>query len=251
MSKLLIQDNPIMILPSLVQKVGLNEAIVLQQIHYWLLTSKHEKEGRKWIYNSYTEWQSQFPFWSTSTIKRTVRSLEENGYIETANYNRAKMDRTKWYSIDYEKIKELDIRDETNLDSSCGQADPAKGSDWTSNEVMLTRAIPEINTKTSTENIYTPLPISEIITYLNQKTNANYKSSSRKTIQLIQSRWNEGFRLDDFKKVIDVKTEEWLTDPMMGKFLRPETLFGTKFESYMNQKSGKKVYNEEDFNLDD
>ena len=80
----------------------------------------------------------------------------------------------------------------------------------------------------------------------------NYKPSSRKTRKLIKARWNEGFRYDDFKKVIDIKTEEWLNDPRMSMFLRPETLFGTKFESYMNQKSAKKTktYNEEDFDLD-
>ena len=119
-------------------------------------------------------------------------------------------------------------------------------------EDSLAEPIPEINTETNTESIYTPLPIAEIITYLNTKTNANYKPSSRKTREFIKARWNEGFRYDDFKKVIDIKTEEWLNDPLMSKFLRPETLFGTKFESYMNQKSAKKTktYNEEDFDLD-
>ena len=76
MSKLLIHDKPIMILPSLSQKIGLNEAIILQQIHYWLVSSQHEKEGRKWVYNTYKEWQLQMPFWSESTIKRTIKSLE-------------------------------------------------------------------------------------------------------------------------------------------------------------------------------
>jgi uncharacterized phage protein (TIGR02220 family) len=116
----------------------------------------------------------------------------------------------------------------------------------------LVEAIPEINTETNTESIYTPLPIAEIITYLNNQTNAEYKPSSRKTRKLIKARWNEGFRYDDFKKVIDIKTEEWLNDPRMSMFLRPETLFGTKFESYLNQKTAKKTktYNEEDFDLD-
>ena len=93
-------------------------------------------------------------------------------------------------------------------------------------EDSLAEPIPEINTETNTESIYTPLPIAEIITYLNKQTNANYKPSSRKTMRLIKARWNEGFRYDDFKKVIDIKTEEWLNDPRMSMFLRPETLFG-------------------------
>ena len=86
---------------------------------------------------------------------------------------------------------------------------------------------------------------------MNNQTNANYKASSKKTKELIKVRFNEGFQLEDFFKVIDIKTAEWRNDPVMSKYLRPETLFGPKFESYRNQKSGKKKYTEEDFNLDD
>jgi len=78
------------------------------------------------------------------------------------------------------------------------------------------------------------IPYSEIINYLNQITGAHYKSSSQKTKTCIHARWQEGFRLDDFKIVINKKYNEWVgTD--MEKFLRPETLFGTKFEGYLNQ----------------
>lgn len=83
-------------------------------------------------------------------------------------------------------------------------------------------------------NIY-----SSIISYLNEKANTNYRISSSKTKTLIKARLNEGFVEDDFKTVIDNKTSEWIhTD--MEKYLRPETLFGTKFESYLNQKVGGK-----------
>jgi uncharacterized phage protein (TIGR02220 family) len=82
------------------------------------------------------------------------------------------------------------------------------------------------------------IPFVDIIDYLNSKANTNYRHTSKKTQQLIRARWNEGFRLDDFKTVIDKKVSEWLNDPKMNKYLRPETLFGTKFESYLNQKGG-------------
>lgn len=81
-------------------------------------------------------------------------------------------------------------------------------------------------------NIY-----SSIIDYLNLKANTKYRSSSNKTKTLIKARINEGYSEEDFKKVIDNKTDEWLNTDM-GKYLRPETLFGTKFESYLNQKTG-------------
>ena len=80
------------------------------------------------------------------------------------------------------------------------------------------------------------IPYKEIIDYLNEKTGSQFRNTTKKTQTLIKARFAEGFNLDDFKKVIDTKATEWLSDSKMSKFLRPETLFGTKFESYLNQK---------------
>lgn len=79
------------------------------------------------------------------------------------------------------------------------------------------------------------LPYSEIINYLNEKADRQFKSTTSKTQSLIRARFNEGWGGDDFKTVIDKKTKEWLGDSKMENYLRPETLFGTKFESYLNQ----------------
>lgn len=88
----------------------------------------------------------------------------------------------------------------------------------------------ERKTKENIKEIYISL-----VDYLNLKANKNYKSTTKKTQSLIDARLREGFTLDDFKKVIDIKTVQWLNDPEMNKYLRPETLFGTKFESYLNE----------------
>jgi len=77
--------------------------------------------------------------------------------------------------------------------------------------------------------------ISEIIAFLNLTVGANYKSTTEKTRRLISTRLKEGFSVDDFKTVILKKHSEWSANPDMSKYLRPETLFGTKFESYLNQ----------------
>lgn len=74
-----------------------------------------------------------------------------------------------------------------------------------------------------------------IIDYLNTKAKTKYKASIQATLRKINARLTEGFTLDDFKQVIDNKCDEWLNDVNMQKYLRPETLFGTKFESYLNQ----------------
>lgn len=76
---------------------------------------------------------------------------------------------------------------------------------------------------------------SRIVAYLNEKAGTNYRAGTKKTHTCIHARLAEGFTEDDFKTVIDKKCAEWIgTD--FEKFLRPETLFGTKFESYLNAK---------------
>ncbi|CCF28460.1 DNA replication protein [Leuconostoc citreum] len=79
------------------------------------------------------------------------------------------------------------------------------------------------------------VPYKEIVDYLNEKTGSKYRSSGSKTKSLIKARTNEGFSLDDFKTVIEKKAKEW-SGTTMEKYLRPETLFGTKFEGYLNEK---------------
>lgn len=81
------------------------------------------------------------------------------------------------------------------------------------------------------------IPYKEIIDYLNQKANKKFKHTSQKTQMLIKARFKEKFTLEDFKQVIDIKTAQWLADPKMSVYLRPETLFGTKFEGYLNEQS--------------
>lgn len=85
--------------------------------------------------------------------------------------------------------------------------------------------------KANTENEY---EYEYVIEYLNKKTGKNFKNSTKKTQQVISARLKEGFTESDFYKVIDIKTKAWLNDEKMNEYLRPETLFGTKFESYLN-----------------
>lgn len=76
----------------------------------------------------------------------------------------------------------------------------------------------------------------EIIDYLNLKAGTAYRSTSKATQSLIKARMNESFTIDDFKTVIDKKVFNWLQDPNFSKYLRPSTLFGTKFEGYLNER---------------
>lgn len=81
--------------------------------------------------------------------------------------------------------------------------------------------------------------IENIIEYLNKTTNSNYRASTKKTQTLIKARLNEKFTIEDFKTVIDNKSKQWLGNKDFEQYLRPETLFGTKFEGYLNEKQSK------------
>lgn len=88
--------------------------------------------------------------------------------------------------------------------------------------------------------------IKTIIDYLNNILGTKYKYNTRKTKDCIIARLNEGFTVDDFKCVIDKKSKQWMDDKKMSAYLRPETLFGNKFEGYLNEidKKEKTVFDE-------
>lgn len=82
--------------------------------------------------------------------------------------------------------------------------------------------------------------IKEVVDYLNNVIGTSYRYTSNKTQSLINARLNEGFTYEDFVTVIDKKSNQWIGDEKMSKFLRPETLFSNKFESYLNEKYSEK-----------
>lgn len=91
---------------------SLDEAIVLNQLNYWIERNKDAnrnfRDGHYWIYNSYEAWRKQdFPVWSATKIKRIFTSLESKGIVLSANYNKLAIDKTKWYTIDYDKLKKF------------------------------------------------------------------------------------------------------------------------------------------------
>lgn len=106
----LVDEKPVLLLPSLAQALGLNEAIIVQQLHYWLTVNKVKernfKDGYYWTYNSIGSWQTQFPFWCGRTIERMLWKLEADGIVVTGRHNKLNLDRTKWYRLDYDKLKE-------------------------------------------------------------------------------------------------------------------------------------------------
>ena len=101
--KFLIDESPLTFQPSLAEAIGLNEAIALQQVQYWISNPKNEgylHDGYKWVYNSYDDWKKyNFPFWSKSTIQRTFSRLEELKLLVSIQPMKDRYDHTKYYRV--------------------------------------------------------------------------------------------------------------------------------------------------------
>lgn len=128
MSKWFVNKKKILMIPiDLAMRIGFNEAVVLNQLNYWLENDGAgvEVDGHKWIYNTYTEWRDgrkdangkqvqepNFPFWSTKTIQRIFASLENSGLVISRQFDAKTWDHGKYYRIDYEKMDALEAVDD-------------------------------------------------------------------------------------------------------------------------------------------
>ncbi|MDV7621681.1 hypothetical protein R4615_05750 [Acinetobacter baumannii] len=104
MSKLLINESPLQVQPSLAMAIGLNEAIFLQQLHYWIGTSRFIRDGQKWVYNTYSDWLLQLKYMSLPTLKRTIKSLKEKKLVRVERFDKLRSNQVNYYSIDYETL---------------------------------------------------------------------------------------------------------------------------------------------------
>lgn len=178
---------------------------------YGEITALCNEKGYCWASDSYF---SDLYKVSKSTIQRWFKQLEDRSYIS----------RTVVYEEGTLKIKH-------RYTYLCDNPIPKNG------HTPIRKNEGDNNTGfNNTVNTTSNIPYVEIINYLNDVTGKNYRSSTSKTKALIKARWKEEFTVDDFKKVIDTKHAEWQHDNKMSQFIRPETLFGSKFESYLNQK---------------
>lgn len=110
--ELLFNEHPIVINRKLAKCLGLKEAVVFQQIHYWLEVNKRTKNNFKddkyWTYNSVKAWhENEFDFLSLRTVERTLQKLEKDGLLESKTFNKMAGDKTKWYTINYDKLLEV------------------------------------------------------------------------------------------------------------------------------------------------
>jgi len=159
MSRLLCNETPMLVLPKLATRIGLNETIFLQQLYYWLKESKHVHDGEQWVYNSYEGWRLQFPFWSISTIRRIISKLEQEQLIVTGNFNRLKLDKTKWYRINFAALEAINdeeflssvVQNEEDVSVRNVQVEQDEDSIWSAEETKMTTPIPENTSEITSE----------------------------------------------------------------------------------------------------
>lgn len=259
---LLMPTRPIVINPDLAYSIGLNEAIALQQVNYWLkeTTSGLERDGVRWIYNTTEQWLEQFPFWSESTLKRTFTRLKALGVLKIEQLNKSQRDMTNYYTINYESELLDEVKVTKSKSSKCaipsGQNDTMEDVKVTrSSEAKRTAVIvskrpddpTENTTESTTENKNPSCQVAaqpdpkvtitdsaiEVLTHLNQVSGSRYQKS-RTSLENIRARLREGYSVSDLKLVIDLKHEHWHDNDGQYQYMRPETLFGPKkFEGYL------------------
>ena len=160
---------------------------------------------------------------TTQKVRTILKKLEKEGYIELLTSGSKGKESTLKITIK----QQLFNNNVTNKSEQLQQVEGGKQQQSNNNVTTLSKK------KENNNNIY-----SLVIDYLNKKANTNYRASTKNTQSFINARVSEGYTVEDFKKVIDSKSKEWLNTDF-EKYLRPATLFGTKFENYLNEANKK------------
>ena len=241
--ELLFNEQPIVINRKLAKCLGLKEAVVFQQIHYWLELNKRTKnnfkENKYWTYNSIKAWhENEFDFLSLRTVERTLQKLEKDGLLESKTFNKMAGDKTKWYTINYDKLLEVCNKSlsEKEILSIKRKEAGRKGAEvkatkkelsntiqpiwqnwdpynqlgrtiqptWQNDTTNLAEAIPETTTETTTETTIssskgnTPIPIQELINLFNDSICKLKKTTTVKFMKYV-----EKYDKDFIEKIIN------------------------------------------------
>ncbi|WBY48130.1 conserved phage C-terminal domain-containing protein [Latilactobacillus curvatus] len=205
-------------------------AIIPANVRY----DKRLIQGAKLLYGEITALSNQKGYcWATdgyflklykvskSTVQNWLKSLEDCGYIaREVKYKEGSPE------IEYRYIRILAYPIPENRNTPIPE-------NWTENNTSFNTTVNNTNNIKPLSGKPDPIPYAEIISYLNQATGRTFHNVEKHK-KLIRARWHEKATLDDFKKVIDNKSSEWL-GTKMANFLRPSTLFGNKFDEYLNQ----------------
>jgi uncharacterized phage protein (TIGR02220 family) len=219
--------------------------ILLSEIVYWYrptivkdeLTGQIQEVKKRFkadlLQRSYDSFAEQFGF-TKRQVKDAMKRLEDNGLIKRVfrniETNNMKLSNVLFIDLNVEEVARITFESDTY--------------DVKTEGVLRLNVTPmtikrQTNTEITTKNTTDNIPYVEIVNYLNQHADRKYSPNTKKTRSCIRARWNEGFRLEDFKLVIEYFCKEWkgkkFSNGMDGDFyLRPSTLFNEKFDERLN-----------------
>lgn len=201
-------------------------ALLYNRLDLSLESQWHDRDGKVFMYFTTVEFCKGLGC-SEKTVTKTKKELVEAGLLREVRQGLTKPNRL--YILG-PRVFKSDISEPQNL--------PSRN---VKNTALVTQKVQTIKTDTIKIDIdNNKLSIyKEILDYLNEKTGKNYKSTTRGHQKYIQARLNEGYQLEDFKRVVNVMTAKW-TGTEYEQYLQPQTLFGNKMDNYLNQPMPKR-----------
>ena len=241
LKQLLMSSSYFVLNKQIVKAIGIESGFLLTTL---IEASDGLANDDGWFYKTSPSLEEETGL-SNHKQSKIIEELTKLGILEQENKG---MPMKRYFRINFQKIEELVFKkDLKNSNTSIKENEKQGFKNFESKDLKNSNACIEkisnnkeyINNNLNKElnnNIY-----KEAVDYLNEKAGTKYKSSSKNTTKHIKARLNEGYTLEDFKSVIDKKCSEWLNTDM-EKYLCPDTLFGSKFEKYLNQKiNGPKI----------
>ena len=202
------------------------QAFTLEEYEIWKQLNKHcnyETNVTGYTVNQLVVNSDKRLNLTTQKVRTILKKFEKEGYIEFLTSGSKGKESTLKITIK----QQLFNNNVTNKSEQLQQVEDDKQQQSNNNVTTLSKK------KENNNNIY-----SLVIDYLNKKASTNYRASTKNTQSFINARVSEVYTVEDFKKVIDSKSKEWLNTDF-EKYLRPATLFGSKFENYLNETNKK------------
>ncbi|MGX7099456.1 conserved phage C-terminal domain-containing protein [Globicatella sanguinis] len=208
------------------KEVWLSEELnIMEKLFLVEIDSLDNEEG---CYAS-NKYFSEFFDISKGRCSQIINSLKDKGLIEIAYIREGKEIKKRVIRVVNKLNRVVNKLNNPIKNIKGGYLENDKENNTLSNNTYIN------NTDNVLSSKHDSIPYREIVEYLNEKTGSKFKYTTQTTRTSIKTRFKEGYSLDDFKRVIDIKTGQWLYDQKMKPYLRPQTLFGTKFEAYLNE----------------
>ena len=241
--QLLASSSFITLNKNVIKAVGLEEALLLGELcseyDYWI---KREELQDGYFFSTVENIEENTTL-NDYKQRKALKSLQQ---LKIVDVKVKGLPAKRYFKINEEQlIKLLNIQYSNNLKYSSQNFKELDTKNFECNKNKQNKnkdnnkSINNINNVVN--DIYTP-QIKQVIDYLNEKTNKNFRATTKKTQTLIKTLLKNKYTVEDIKKVIDIKVKQWGKDNKMKIYLRPETLFGSKFEAYLNEEPNEEIY---------